>query len=132
MSSRELLALLDEVPEHSKFREATERTFWIGEYLGDGEHHGKLIKLPALGRPPRDVKVITTYVDWTSERKLLARNTLEIASMRADGRDYTPDQTGLIEPLAVFLAERKRQEATKLQAVGADHILAGLHGNGRR
>ncbi|MDY0112710.1 MAG: hypothetical protein RBS21_00360 [Corynebacterium sp.] len=132
MSSRELLALLDELPPDSKFREAAERTFWVGEYQGGGEHHGKLIKLPARGRPPRDVKVVATYVDWTPERKLLARNTLEIAAMRADGRDYTPDATGLIEPLAAILAARRREEETRLQGIGADHILAGLHSNGRR
>lgn len=132
MSSRELLALLDETPEHSRFREALERTFWLGEIVGPGEHHGKLVKVRAVGRVPRDVKVLATFVDWTAERKMAARATLELAWLRTDGGAAEPDPTGLIEPLEMLLAQRRNTAATKVATLGADHILAGLHGSERR
>ncbi|OIN79768.1 hypothetical protein [Mycobacterium malmoense] len=132
MSSRELLTLLNEFPETSTFKEATERTFWVAEYLGDGQHKGKLLKLRAIGRPPPDVKVIATYIDWTHDRKLLARNTIELASLRADGHNYQPDLTGLIEPLQAILAERRNHAASELAERGKNHILAGLYGYEKR
>lgn len=132
MSSRELLELLDGLPETSKFKEASQRCFRLVEYQGLDENYGKLYLIPAAGRPPSDVTVLHEYVDWTAERKLLARNTRELASMRADGRDYRPDLTGLIEPLHALLAERESQAKDKLRSRAQQHIHSGLYGYERR
>ncbi|GFG74657.1 hypothetical protein [Mycobacterium botniense] len=64
-----------------KFKEASERTFRVAEYVGeDKQLTGKLLRIPAAGAPPKDVKVIATYIDWTYDRKLLARMTRELAA----------------------------------------------------
>jgi hypothetical protein len=127
MSSRELLVLLAGLPDTSRFKERTERTFRVVERL-EGKDKGKLFLRPALGKPEPGVEVIAEYVDWPFDRKLLARNTSEIASMRADGRDYDPDITGLIEPLRKILDDHENQrEATRI-ARARKHIDAGLIG----
>lgn len=123
MSSRELLALLNGLPDESKFKEATQRTFRVIE------RKGKLMLTPALGTPPRDVEVIGEYVDWPFGQKLLARNTAEIASMRADGHDYEPDMTGLREPLQKILADHENSREAKRIARARAHIDAGLLGS---
>jgi hypothetical protein len=126
--------LLDDLPEASRFKEATERTFRVVEYQGDDEElpKGTLLKLQAIGPPPKDVEVIAEYVDWTHERKLLARNALETACARADGRNYQPDVEGLIEPLTAILLEREQRARSEFQERGQTHILSGLFGFGRR
>jgi hypothetical protein len=122
--------LLDELPETSKFKEASERTFWVAEYKGDKEElKGELLQILAHGRPPSDVEVIAEYVDWTYDRKLLARNTLELANLRADGRDYQPDTTGLVEPLTAILITRRQRQEAELQLRGRMHIESGLYAN---
>ena len=129
MSSRELLVLLDGLPETSKFKEASERTFWLAEFTGEGELKGKLLQVLAVGDPPTDVKVITTYVDWTFDRKLLARNAREVATQRADGNGYYPDLTGLTEPTQEVLQAHQQAQDDKMRDRMADHIRAGLYGN---
>jgi hypothetical protein len=121
MSSRELLVLLDELPDESRFREAAERTFHVAE------HKGQLLRVRAAGRPPTDVKIVATYTDWTFDRKLLARNTRELAAMRADHRSDAPDLSALVEPLDQILAERAAKERAELKADGQSRIHAGLY-----
>lgn len=129
MSSRELLELLAELPETSTFKEASERTLRVVEYRGDDEElKGKLLLMPAIGRPPTDVEVIDEYVDWTFDRKLQARNVRELASLRADGHDYQPDLTGLIEPLEAILGARRQQAKSNLVAQAKSQIHSGLYG----
>lgn len=130
MSSRELLVLLNGMPSESKWKERTERTYRVVEHL-EGPDKGKLFLQPALGKPEPDVEIIAEFVDWPFDRKLLARNTSEIASMRADGRDYEPDMTGLIEPLSKILADHENQREAKRIARARKHIDAGLFGFGR-
>lgn len=132
MSSRELLVLLRELPEVSRFKEASERTFRVVEYQGENDGDKGLVKgaiyrLPAMGWPPSDVEVIAEYVDWTYDRKLLARNTREVANARADGHDYSPDMTGLIEPLDAIVAAHQNSKRASIVAKGRAHIFAGLH-----
>lgn len=126
MSSAELLELLDELPETSKFKEASERTLRVLEY------DGQLVLTPALGDPPEDAVVVAEFVDWTHDRKILARNTKEIVALRVDMRlpqhAYTPDFTGLQEPIEAILAARKRAAQAALKTQGQSQIHAGLYG----
>jgi hypothetical protein len=131
MSSRELLVLLDGLPDASKFKEASERTFRVVEHIA-GDHKGQLSLLRAIGAAPDGVEVIAEYVDWTHDRKLLARNTTEIASMRADGRDYQPDLTGLIEPLTQIVAAREQKAEEEFAARAGGFIRNSLHRNDER
>lgn len=129
MSSRELLELLDGLPETSRFKEASERTFRIVEYRGDDpELKGKLLLMPGFGRPPKDVAVVAEYVDWTRDQKVAARNVRELVMLRNDGRDSTPDLTGLMEPLHEALAGRKRRQRDDRLAKARSHIDKGLYG----
>ncbi|WP_157139269.1 MULTISPECIES: hypothetical protein [Mycobacterium] len=129
MSSREMLALLDGLPENSKFKEASERTFRVAEYVGeDKQLTGKLLRIPAAGAPPKDVKVIATYIDWTYDRKLLARMTRELAALRADRGAPQPDIAALLEPLDAILLERKELERAELVRRAKSHISVGLYG----
>ncbi|ORV92803.1 hypothetical protein AWC11_07315 [Mycobacterium interjectum] len=133
MSSRELLELLDGLPETSKFKEASERTLRVVEYQGDNAQlKGKLLLMPAIGRAPTDVELIAEYVDWTFDRKLQARNVRELASLRADGHDYRPDLTGLLEPLEAILADRLRKAKADRIARAQSQIHAGLYGYERK
>ncbi|MCV7232761.1 MULTISPECIES: hypothetical protein [Mycobacterium] len=129
MSSRELLALLDELPETSKFKEASERTFRLVEEISGKQ---RLLLIPAAGRPPKDVKVVATYVDWTFDRKLLARNTRELASLRADRGGPQPNIAELLEPLDAILLERKAKAEEQLRERAKSHIHSGLYGYERR
>lgn len=129
MSSRELLELLDGLPETSRFKEAVERMLRVVEYRGDDPKlKGKLLLMPAIGRPPADVTLVDEYVDWTFDRKLQARNVRELASLRADGHDYRPDMTGLVEPLEAILARREHKAKTERIARAQSQIHAGLYG----
>lgn len=131
MSSRELLVLLRELPETSRFKEATQRTFRVVEAVR-GDHKGKLFLTPALGRMGPDVKLVAEFVDWTYDRKLLARNTRELAALRNDGRDSQPDFTGLLEPLQQILADRAKRKRDEMRARGESFIRSGLYGYERR
>lgn len=128
MSSRKLLVLLAGLPAESEFKTASQRWFRIVEYTGGGNHHGKLFRIPGAGPAPADVEVIGEYVDWTHEQKVAARHARELASMRADGRDYQPDLTGLMEPLHALLSERRRRADDKLRERAQRRIHAGLYG----
>ncbi|UXA09613.1 hypothetical protein KXD96_28020 (plasmid) [Mycobacterium sp. SMC-2] len=133
MSSRELLELLDGLPEASKFKEASERTFRVAEYRGERtDLKGKLLQMPAVGPAPKDVVVVAEYVDWTYDRKLAARNVRELVALRNDGRGSQVDFAGLLEPLDMVLLERQRKAEAEIQARGQQHILAGLYGYERR
>lgn len=128
MSSRELLELLDGLPETSKFKEASERTFRIVEYRGDDpDLKDQLLLMPGYGKPPKDVAVIAEYVDWTLDRKIAARNVRELVMLRNDGRDTTPDLTGLYEPLHEALAQRERQKRADLAAKARAHVHKGIY-----
>lgn len=128
MSSRELLELLAGLPETSRFKEASERTFRVVEYRGeDPELEGKLLLMPGYGKPPKDVEVLAEYVDWTYEQKLAARNVRELVMLRNDGRGTTPDLAGLYEPLQEVLAQRQRQKRTRQVARARAHIDSGLY-----
>lgn len=116
MSSLELLELLDGLPETSKFKEASERWLRVVEYIGDNpDLKGELLVMSAAATPGPDVRVVAEYIDWTHDRKILARNTQEIISLRVEMRaafkfpDYEPDFTGLIEPLQVIRDEHKQK-----------------------
>lgn len=133
MSSRELLELLAGLPETSRFKEASERTFRVVEYRGDDpELQGKLLLMPGYGKPAKDVEVVAEYVDWTYEQKLAARNVRELVMLRNDGRDSTPDLTGLMEPLYEALDARKRRKRDDRLAKARSHIDKGLYAHERR
>lgn len=128
MSSRELLELLDGLPETSKFKEASERTFRVVEYRGpDPELAGALFLTPGYGKPPKDVAMVAEYVDWTLDRKIAARTVRELVMMRNDGRDTTPDLTGLYEPLHEVLAQRERSKRAELAAKARAHVRKGIY-----
>lgn len=133
MSSRELLELLDGLPETSKFKEASERTFRVVEYRGDDpELKDALFLTPGYGNPPKDVVVVAEYVDWTLDRKIAARNVRELVMLRNDGRDTTPDLAGLYEPLHEALAQRERQKRADLVAKARAHVHKGIYAHERR
>lgn len=132
MSSRELLVLLAGLPDTSKFKVASEQTFRIVEYIGDGDDKGTLQLTPAVGRISADYRVVTEYVDWPHDRKMLARAVKELAAGRADGNDYQPDFGGLEEPLAAFMARREADAEAELRLKAKSHIRSGLYGYERR
>lgn len=133
MSSRELLELLDGLPESSRFKEASERTFRVVEYRGpDPDLKDALLLMPGYGKPPKDVAVVAEYVDWTLDRKIAARNVRELVMLRNDGRDTTPDLAGLYEPLEEVLAQRERQKRADLVAKARSHIHQGAYAYEKR
>lgn len=106
MSSRELLALLTDLPESSTFRERAERTHRLVEVDGQLRLYSVLADLP-----PGAV-IEAEFVDWTYDRKIAARTALEIALSRADRGGEHPSREGLDEPLVAALrrrAERKQE-----------------------
>ncbi|MCA2275507.1 hypothetical protein JF780_05810 [Mycobacterium intracellulare] len=128
MSSRELLELLDGLPETSRFKEASERTFRVVEYSGDDEAlKGSLFLTPGYGKPPKDVAVVAEYVDWTLDRKIAARTVRELVMLRNDGRDTTPDLAGLYEPLDEVLAARERNKFAALAERARAHVRKGIY-----
>ncbi|GAB5002427.1 MULTISPECIES: hypothetical protein [Mycobacterium] len=133
MSSRELLELLAELPETSRFKEAAERTFRVVEYRGpDPNLKDQLLLIPGYGKLPKDVAVVGEYVDWTLDRKIAARNVRELVMLRNDGRDTTPDLAGLYEPLHEVLAQRERQKRADLVAKARAHVHRGAYSYERR
>lgn len=140
MSSRELLALIDELPESSKFKEASERTRRIVE------RDGKLFELAATVKTtdgllfpvelPDNAVLVAEYVDWTHDRKLLARQARELAAFRMEarppGQGYDVDFGGLTEPRQAILADRaQRAHAENLR--GAKNVIrSALFANERR
>ncbi|TDH57551.1 hypothetical protein E2F47_01930 [Mycobacterium eburneum] len=126
MSSRELLALVEEFPETSTFKEARDRTFRLVE------RDGKLGLFTGDGKLPQGAQVIARYVDWTDERKMAGRAVQELAAMRADGRGYQPDFTGLREPLTEILLERKRKQEAEIRARVHESIRSELYAYEKR
>lgn len=128
MSSRELLELVEEFPETSKFKEARDRTYRLVEYKGpDPKLKGKLLITAAHGPLLPDTVLVAEYVDWTLDRKIAARIAREIAAMRADGRDYQPDFTGLVEPLEAILRAREAKAKADRRAAVKARIRADLY-----
>ena len=124
MSSRELLALLDDLPEDSTFREKAERTFRLVELASR-----ELRIFPLVGALPEGAKVEATYTDWTMDRKIAARLAQEVALSRADGKDYQPDLDGLREPLHRALSERESR-LKRIERDGASSVIKrGLYAN---
>lgn len=122
MSSRELLALIEEFPEDSELVKASSRTYRVAEV------DGKLmlfaaVKLDERGlmervELPEGAKLIAEFVDWTHDRKIAARQTRELAIMRMEqsNGDYDVDMSGLDEPLRVILDDiEKRKKAENVR-----------------
>lgn len=127
MSSRELLVLLEGLPESSKFKGSLERSVRVVRYTGDDpELKGKLLKMTGIGPPASDVEVLAEFIDWTHERKMQARLVREIASLRPE-----PDYTGAMEPLHTVLSQIHAQEMQQLDDQFDKQIYAGLHGHER-
>lgn len=126
MSSRELLALIEEFPESSTFMQARDR----GRRLV--EHDDKLYLFGAQGRVPDDGLLIASYVDWTDERKLIGRAIQEIAAMRADGNGYQPDFTGLRDPLSQILMDREVKKRSEVVEAARKSIRDELYAYERR
>lgn len=133
LSSRELLVLLAELPESSKFKEASERGRRIVEYVGDDPdlEKGSLLLMPGYGRLPADVKVIEEYVDWTLDRKLAARQLREMIAARSYAEGFTADYTHLEEPLRETMMARERKKRSDLIAKAREHARRGLYAHER-
>jgi hypothetical protein len=133
MSSRELLEILDGLPEISRYKEAAERSVRVVRYTGnkpelrDDNGRGKLLRVSGIGPPATDVEVLAEFIDWTHDKKIQARIVREIASLRAD-----PDFTGVMEPLHAVLAHIHAQEMQQLDERFDAHLMSGLHGYERR
>lgn len=119
--------MLNEFPEHSKFKERLERGRRVVEYIGyDPEiEQGSLFLKPAYGRLPQDVRVVEEYVDWTLDRKLLARQVRELIAARSHAEGFTPDFTHIEEPIQEFMAARERQKKSELVAAARAHVRRG-------
>jgi hypothetical protein len=123
LSSRELLVLLAGLPDVSKYKEASERTYRVVEYTGEGELKGKLILTPAIGPQLPETELVEEFVDWTFDQKLMARTVRELCV--ANG--YT-DFSGVTEPLTLVQQKHAANKAAKLQAKAENFIHAGLYG----
>lgn len=134
LSSRELLVLLDEFPETSKFKETLERGRRIVEYIGynPSMEQGSLLLKPAYGRLPQDVRVVAEYVDWTLDQRLAARQVREQIAARSYAEGFTADYTHLEEPLREFLNARERNKKSDLIAKARAHARRGLYANHER
>jgi hypothetical protein len=98
MSSRELLGLLEELPEISTFKTARDRTYRVVK------HEGELKTFTPHGKLADDVELIAeNVVDWTKDQHVQARIARELAIANAHDK---ADFTGILPPLAE-LAEVK-------------------------
>jgi len=133
LSSRELLVLLDELPDTSKFKEKLERGRRLVEYIGydPSIEQGSLILMPAHGRLPQDVRVVEEYVDWTLDRKLAARNVRELIAARSYAEGFKADFTHLEEPLRELLNAREHNKRSGLLAKAREHARRGLYAHER-
>lgn len=123
MSSRQLLGLIAELPESSTYRAAADRTMRLCTDPDDGVH-----LFGAAGQLPQWATPISTFTDWTLDRKIQARIAREIASSRADHTGDAPDLTGLREPLQQILMNREADQRTKARTGAQSVIRAGLFG----
>ena len=127
MWSRELLVLLEELPEESSFKQARDLTMRLVE------HEEKLLLFHAHGALPDGAKLIAEFVDWTFERKLLARNTRELVALRGDlDNQLDTDLNNLLEPLDALLVARERQKQVENVQGAKRAIRAGLYAYERR
>lgn len=121
MSSRQLLGLIAELPEHSTYHAAAHRTLRLCTDPDGGVHlFGGTGKLPDWAIPE------STFVDWTLDRKIQARTAREIASSRADHTGDPPDLTGLREPLHQILMSREVAQRARVRTGAQSVIRAGL------
>lgn len=134
MSSRELLGLIEGLPEDSDFKKARDRTFRVAE------RDGKLMLYPAvvidtdgITHPvelPADAELITQFVDWTHDRKIAARNARETAALRMElrhaGQGYDVDFSGLTEPLHQIVADRQQQAVAENHRGAKSAVRRGL------
>lgn len=91
MSSRELLVLIEELPEKSKFKEARDRTYRVVR------HEGEMKVFTPYGTLPDDVELVAeNIVDWTKAEHVAARIARELAVANSGEK---ADFTGLIPPL---------------------------------
>lgn len=113
MSSRELLALLCDLPETSAFRERSERTHRLVEVDVDGRKELRLYSV--LSELPAGAVIEAEFVDWTHDRKIAARTALEIALSRADRGAEPPSREGLDEPLVEALRRRAERKQSQIR-----------------
>ncbi|KLO31898.1 hypothetical protein ABW16_01735 [Mycolicibacter heraklionensis] len=113
MSSRELLALLSDLPETSSFRERVERTHRLVEVIEDGQSSLRLYSV--LTPLPDGAVVEAEFVDWTYDRKIAARTALEVALSRADRGGEPPSRDGLDEPLVEALRRREQRKQAEIR-----------------
>lgn len=128
MSSRELLELLEGLPETSRYKEALERTYRVVRYCGDdpelkAKHGDNNLLMPAVGKPPTDVTVLAEFVDWTFDRKIAARTVRELIAAR--GQD---DFSNLEEPLTETLASIEAQEKSDKAALVRNRLMGSAFG----
>jgi hypothetical protein len=107
MSSRELLALIEELPETSTFKIARDRTLRICSHGGDRECGHKLEFYTFAGRDdlPDCVEHFATVIDWTKAEHVQARIAREVAASRGGDVDFT----GLIPPVDAVIQERQER-----------------------
>jgi hypothetical protein len=92
MSSRELLGLLEELPETSTFKTARDRTYRVVK------HGGEIKTFTPHGKLADDVELIAeNVVDWTKDQHVQARIARELAIANAHDK---ADFTGILPPLA--------------------------------
>ena len=119
MSSRELLVLLEELPETSRFKTARDRTYRVVR------HEGEVKTYTPQGKLPEDVELLAEkVVDWTQAEHVQARIAREIAVFNAGGK---ADFTGLIPPLAEWDESENKVTDEEYDAQQAA-IDAQLHG----
>jgi hypothetical protein len=104
MSSRELLVLIEELPEASKFKIARDRTLRVCSF------EGKNYTFARAGELPEGVEHFATVVDWTKAEHVQARIAREVAAARGGEVDFT----GLIPPVEAAIQERAKNKQDDL------------------
>jgi hypothetical protein len=121
MSSRELLVLLEELPETSLFKIARDRTYRVVRHLDEVK------TFTTYGRLSDDVELLAEgVVDWTKAEHVQARIARELAVFNAQDK---ADFTGLIPPLHEWAESETEVTDEQFDAASAA-IEAQL--NGRR
>lgn len=134
MSSRELLALIEEFPDDSALVKASARTYRVADVNGSFVIFSAVrLDENGLYEPvelPDDAKLVKEFVDWTHDQKIAARHARELAIFRCESRgsDYEPDLAGLKEPLRQILDEIVQRKKNENIEGGKSLIRGGLFG----